>query len=152
MATDFRSPGINKLPFELRLEYEDFIKQAQDDIAPVEGAETVLKILLERFSFVYSLLRYMERDLDPESPRQFDMQRYNQATSLWIKIASGLLTQYAKLYEAGAVNDLFVKEIIAIVAEEVDDPDVLERLKHRLISKQTARSRTIQVLESMPSE
>lgn len=100
--------------------------EAKQEFRVVEGVHVVHDVLLERYCFIYVLMRSMEVD-----PTNMDMQRYNQLLGTWLKIATDLLNSYHSLYTKTVVEDLFVEKVMSIITEDITDPEVLARIKHR---------------------
>jgi hypothetical protein len=122
------SPVVQRLPSDLQDEYKSLLARNRDEIGSVEGADTMLQMLLERWCLLYCLLRYLERT----DPSDLDFQRYNQLTKIWVDVGKDLLERYKTLYHDGAAIDAVIGKMMTIVAEEVTDPEVLASIRTRL--------------------
>jgi hypothetical protein len=124
-----KSAALEHFDPDLLLEYERVLAEARDEINVVDGASGVHDVLLERFAFIYVLLRNMERSYGAD---EFDLQRYNQLTTLFLSIGKDLLTSYKSLFNRTAVERVFVESVFKIVSDEVADPEVLARVRARV--------------------
>jgi hypothetical protein len=125
------SPLIERLPEDVSEEYKRLLTRNKAEIAPVEGLETMHFMLIERVCLVYALARAYEQNFPA-----LDFQRYNQLLSIWTKMVKELLTAYKEIYAAGALKDVFIRQIMMIVTEEVEDDETIRRIRERL---ETAR-------------
>lgn len=129
------SAGLQALDPRLQQEYDRLKAETKQEFRAAEGVHIVHDVLLERYCFIYVLMRSMEED-----PASIDMQRYNQLFGLWLKIGSDLLTSYKEIYTKSIVEKLFVEKVMSILTEEVTDPDALLKIKTRFanIGKENA--------------
>jgi hypothetical protein len=123
------STALQHFPEQLREEYDDILGRMRGELSALEGLPTIHGLILERFVFLYTFLRYQE--INPET---IDPQRYNQLFQIWNNVAKDTLVKYKELVEKGALRELFVQKIMTIVGEEVDDGETLARIRGRLIS------------------
>jgi hypothetical protein len=122
-----RSEALEHFSQDIQPEYTRLLGHCEAEIAPVEGTDTVLEMLLERYVFTYCALRQMEKDWE-----RLDTQRYNQLLGIWVKIGGELFRSYREVFEKGALKDIFIQKIMTIVTEEVIDEETITRIRQRI--------------------